>query len=389
MADRNYSTFGADPNALQNFRATSPANILPFGDLTPSGPKSALDAVVAEYASAPGTSAKQQSTALRLRNLPDRSRPAAVTEDQGSGLDWDYLNSLMYETTGGPNAALLAQLRAGKSTLQRNYEQNKADANNLYGVLSEDEAVPSTGLLGDIQRYGQELQTRYGQSAEEMATAETERRTALETQQAAESERRRQAAASLGLGVENLQAAPSTALDEIMAQSAGAASNWANLLEANRLLAEGSTGRQLAGAQATRANQLIAMKRFLDDQQAQLDAQIAAESSKSPTKSLTAFGKAFEAENVKQMIEQIFPQAPELTPRQQDVANAMTDLGLNPNNPADAARFSTLQEEAVQALKNATITGESISREQMIALEALGVPISYLVPDWASYTGNR
>lgn len=351
---------------------------MPFGNsaraTAPAGAKESLDRVVADFASRGEGIAGQIPAQVR-----ERAQASAANLAQGQrGVTDPFAGLNLYEYSGGANSALLAQLRAQREQAQKNYATNKADANNLYGILSS-----------DIEEYGAGLQTRYTQSAEQMSGAEATRNDALIAEQAAQEGRRSAAASELGLGIESLQMAPSTTINELMATNAGAASNWANLFEANKLREDASTGRQLAGATATKNQQLLAMKSFLDQQQAAIDQQIAMERSKSPTKSLTALGRLIESRTNEEIVNQLFPQAAELTPRQKEAQSAMTDLGFNPSDPRDAARFSALQERAAQKFGNKALLQEQpLTREEMIALEAMGVPVSYFYPDTSQFT-NR
>ena len=259
--------------------------------------RDALESIAAEYTGTGGTLsgtrgegiAGQLPGQVRERAIAGRQAPAG--EEQGSGFNLQAVLDQMYRTVGGPNAAMLAQFEAQKQQLQKNYSQNKADANNLYGTLSTDEDVPSTGLLGDIERYGGQLQERYTTDIEGMATGQGERQEQLAGLQSQRDADRARVAASLGIGAEDVQTPQSSTLQEIAGLSSQASSNWENLFKANQLLAEGSTGRQIAGAQATKSNQLMAMKRYLDAQNAAIDSQIAMERMKTPTQELTDFGK--------------------------------------------------------------------------------------------------
>jgi hypothetical protein len=337
--------------------------------------KQALDRIATDYASRGEGIAGQIPSAVRERAQTSaanvRQSMTPMVTDPFAGLD-------LYEYSGGPNSALISGLNAQREQLQKNYATNKADANNLYGILSS-----------DIEEYGAGLQTRYQESAGKMSAAETARNDALIAEQAAQEARRAAAAAELGLSAESLQMAPDTTMDELMATNAGAASNWANLFEANRLREDASTGRQLAGATATKNQQLMAMKSYLDQQQSMLDQQIAMERSKSPTQTLTALGRGIESKVNEGIINQLFPEAPELTPRQQNVENAMRDLQMNPNDPRAVAAFSALQESAARKFGNkALLQEEPLTRAEMIALRSMDVPVSYFYPDASQFT-NR
>ena len=212
----------------------------------------------------------------------------------------ESLDAMMYRTAGGPNAALLASLQAQKEQLQTNYGQNKADANNLYGQLSS-----------DIEAYGAGLQERYTTSMDEMSAAQTTRQEEIAGLQSQRDADRARVAASLGIGVEDAQTPQSTALQEIAGLSSAAASNWESLFGANKLLADASTGRQVAGAGATKANQLMAMKRFLDAQTAAIDAEIATERMRPVTQELTDIGKELRSLEVDQLVSQAQAAFPE------------------------------------------------------------------------------
>ena len=173
--------------------------------------RDALESIAAEYTGTGGTLsgtrgegiAGQLPGQVRERAIAGRQAPAG--EEQGSGFNLQAVLDQMYRTVGGPNAAMLAQFEAQKQQLQKNYSQNKADANNLYGTLSTDEDVPSTGLLGDIERYGGQLQERYTTDIEGMATAQGERQQQLADLQSQRDADRARVAASLGIGAEDVQ----------------------------------------------------------------------------------------------------------------------------------------------------------------------------------------
>jgi hypothetical protein len=355
MAERSYNTFGADPNALANFRGTTPANIMPFGNMGQPKPRGsasqALNAIIADYTATQGLpSARRASSELRQRVLSSPARQASSPAVNPLDALYDAYNQLMgrpeaWETVGGPNQGMISALNAQRQQLQRNYATNKADANNLYGILSS-----------DIEEYGTGLQERYGQSAEQMSAAETARVDAISAERAAQDARRAAAAAELGLSMESLQMAPDTTTNELLAANAGAASNWANLFEANRLREDASTGRQLAGATATKNQQLIAMKNFLDQQQSMIDQQIASERAQSPTRQLTAIGKALQAgalggyENLfNPKGEPLYSENPQIAKKQQ----GFELFGKSMSNPRDMKWYNDTFNSIVTKINNA------------------------------------
>jgi hypothetical protein len=293
-------------NAGRAFGGGGMASVSAASAKAPRDVRDALESITAEYTGRGGTLsgtrgegiAGQLPGQIQERATAGRQAPAA---QQGSAFNLDAVLDQMYRTVGGPNAALIAQYNAQKEQLQENYSQNKADANNLYGQLSS-----------DIETYGAGLQERYTTDIEGMATAEAERQQGLEDLQSQRDADRARVAASLGIGVEDAQTPQSSALQEIAGLSSAAASNWENLFKANKLLADASTGRQVAGAGATKANQLMAMKRFLDAQNQAIDSQIAMERMKTPTQELTDFGKFAQPAMFGEQLRQLQGIAPEI-----------------------------------------------------------------------------
>lgn len=292
-------------NPLTGFGSSKMASV-GAGSFQPQNVRDALENITAAYtqaASPTGTRGEgipgQLPGQARERAGAGYQAPYPPLPDGRSGLQ-DALDAMMYTTVGGPNAALISSLQAQKAQLQKNYGQNKADANNLYGELSS-----------DIETYGEALQQRYTTDIGAMATAQEERQQGLADLQTQRDADRARVAASLGIAAEDVQTPQSTALQEIAGLSSAAATNWENLFKANQLLAEGSTGRQLAGAKATQADQLMAMKRFLDAQSLAIDSQIAAERMKAPTQELTDIGKALRSLEVDELVRQAQAAFPE------------------------------------------------------------------------------
>ena len=384
MVERKYSTFGADPDALANFRATVPASIMPFGNLSqpkPGAVPQALNAVVADYTSrGEGLAGQvptqiQQAAQAAASNLPGGQQQAPV--NPMDLLLQDYNNLLSrpeaWDVSGGPNAGLISALRGQRETFQKNYATNKADANNLYGILSS-----------DIEEYGAGLQTRYGESAEQMSAAETARNDALIAQQAAQEARRAAAAAELGLSAESLQMTPDTTVNELMATNAGAASNWANLFEANRLREDASTGRQLAGATATKNQQLVAMKNFLDQQQAAIDQQISLERSKAPTRQLSDIGKVLQGAALGAYEDYLNPEEGPLYSQNPLIAKKQQGFelfGKSMANPGDRKWYDDTYASVVSKINNAKagvspgLTTEEKRFQQAFGISGVGLGI--------------
>lgn len=300
MAERNYNTFGAKPNALSSFKSTTPGAISPFGSLArgAGAQQSAAGQAAAQAA------AKQQRAINPLTQMFSREQRAAQQEeapiDPLAMLLGDYQALLSrpeaWQTSGGPNASAIAQLSAQKEQLQKLYETNTATARNLYGTLSMDEDVPSTGLIGEIQKMYGDLSKMYQTGITESGTSSAARQAALSAEQSRQQANREKVAASLGIAPESIQASyeSDTALNQAMGDVLSSATSWEGLLRTRRGDVE-ETGKRLVTATGnTLAQTLLGMKANLDAQSAQIDAAIQAERSRPVTRKLTSIGKVLE-----------------------------------------------------------------------------------------------
>jgi len=359
--------------------SVSPSSLRPV-----DGVRDALQSITAEYTGTGGTLSGSRGEGIagqlpgQIQERATAGRQAPATQPASEGFNLDAILDQMYRTVGGPNAALIAQYNAQKQQLQENYSQNKADANNLYGQLSS-----------DIETYGAGLQGRYTTDIEGMATTEAERQQGLAGLQSQRDADRARVAASLGIGAEDVQTPQSSAVQEIAGLSSAAASNWENLFKANKLLADASTGRQVAGAGATKANQLMAMKRFLDAQNQAIDSQIAMERMKTPTQELTDFGKfaqpAMFGEQLRQLqgiAPEIFGpgEQPEMSPFGETVRGAQqyfAEIGKNYNSTQIQDMISRINEYMNMAgqrgVPGAIASMGGLTADETILAEILGI----------------
>lgn len=301
----------------------------------PGGVKEALAAAVNSINSGSALPSHLQELNRMGQGVKDRN---AADADYNSALQG--LNDSMYTMTGGPNAALIAQMNAQKAQYAANYSQNKADVNNLYGTLTE-----------DITEYGGNLQARYGTTMGEMDTAQSQYQQNITDTRAGQQDNRAAAAAELGLSAESLQAAPSTAMDEIAATSGAAAENWKNLFSANQLFEQSSTDRQVTGANNTKSNQLLGMKRYLDSQNMALDAQIAAEKGKTATQELTDVGRALRGAQIDQTLKYA-----------QSIAPGIYGSGSEAEQTALMGGFGSAQKDLL------SITGQQYNQDELTAM---------------------
>lgn len=301
----------------------------------------------------------------------------------GAQSNLDALLGQMYETSGGPNMGRIRQLEGQRSSLMKNYETNKADAQNLYGTLSSDDDTKSTGLIGAIEQMGNELAGSYDAQLEASKTASAGRQTALSSEQSRQQANRERAAKELGIAPESIMTdyGSDTALNQAMGNVADRATSWEELLRSNKLSEEGATGRLITAAQNTRADTLLGMKSFLDSQLSQLDAQIAAERAVGPTQKLTSLGKRLEDkmnERALATAQEQFPDIfgagaePKLTGRQQSQRDVMTELGIGPS------QYNMLKEQALTKYRARSggdrSTATALTDAEAMVLDSLGLP---------------
>jgi sulfite reductase alpha subunit-like flavoprotein len=298
-----------------------------------------------------------------MQTVGSRNLQQKMATDTQNALN--LLLGQMYETSGGPNQATIRQLEAQRLAAQKNYKTNRADAQNLYGVLSQ-----------DIQEMGADLQTSYGTAIGESEASAAARQAELSAEQARQQANRQKAAAELGLAPESIQTnyASDEALNTGMGNVAAGATNWENLLRSQKESAMERTNRLVTATGNTKTQTLLGMKAFLDAQQAQINAQIAGERGKTPTQKLTPLGKILSGAMNEQTLKQAQAQFPELfgsqevklTKGQQAAQDVMTQLGINSQQYSDLLATGTvlLQEGRAAELTN----------PQRIVLASLGVP---------------
>ena len=90
-----------------------------------------------------------------------------------------------------------------------------------------------------------------------------------------------------------------------------------------------------------------------------------------------------------QIVNEMFPSDLAQTPRQKAETQAMIDLGLDPNNPADKVKLRQLQQSASAKFSNRDLGAASLDTSDRIALESLGFPVAYYNPDYGLYGAGK
>ena len=209
-------------------------------------PKKSLDTIVNNYTDSRGQGIAGQTIAGAQAGAQRKYAPSGVNlqaEAAAKQSALDALWSQSYETSGGVNWAAINALNAQKSMLNKNYATNRADAESMYGTLSTDATVPSTGLIGNIQEMGGQLNTAYTNQIQGSQDAATARQALLDTELQRQQTNRERVQASLGVGAEGslMNYGSDTALNKGMGDVAASAGSWENLLRTQQTSAQGTT----------------------------------------------------------------------------------------------------------------------------------------------------
>jgi hypothetical protein len=207
--------------------------------------------------------------------LSDPNLDPAINETQGIIDKYSYV-------TGGPNQSLINALTEQSKQKVQQYKQNRADASNMYGQLTQ---TVDQGINVVQQGYNQAIQ----ESSQNALGATSALGNQLQQQVA-----QRQAAANeLGIG---RQAAPvnyesDARMNDAMAGILASNQNWNNLLRAQQQGAR-QQGVDTKTALGQSKNQtMLALQQALQAGQGSIANQIAAERGKAGTVEMSPMGK--------------------------------------------------------------------------------------------------
>jgi hypothetical protein len=314
--------------------------------------KSSLDTVVNNYTDSRGQGIAGQTAAGAMEGA--RRKYSASGVDLGRDAAQmqagrDALDAASWEMVGGVNWGAINSLNAQKTSLNKNYATNRADAESMYGTLSTDAEVASTGLIGDIQEMGGQLNTAYDNQIQGSQDASTARQGLLSAEQQRQQANRERVQASLGVSKEGslMSYGADTALNQGMADVAASAGSWEDLLRTQQLSAKSSTDSRMTGAANTRDQTILNMKNYLDSQIGQIDSQISNYKSQGPTRQLTDIGKLLQ----KAQNNQVLNEAQRMYPDQYGAGNVpeMTDAeALRSSLNVTAQDYANMQATAVE-----------------------------------------
>jgi hypothetical protein len=183
--------------------------------------------------------------------------------------------------TGGPNQSLINQLNQQSKQKAQQYKQNRADASNMYGQLTQ---TVDQGINAVQQGYGQAI--TQGRESALGATS------ALGNQLQQQVAQRQKTANELGMG-QQVAATPfqtANRTNDAMANILQTNTNWTGLLNAQQQAAK-QQGVDTKTALGQSKNQtMLALQQALQQGQGNIANQIAAEQGKVGTTQLTPMG---------------------------------------------------------------------------------------------------
>jgi hypothetical protein len=350
-----------------------------------SSVKSSLDAVVRDYTDSRGQGIAGQTAAAAMEGAQRKYLASGVDLGRDAAqmqAGRDALDAASWEMVGGVNWGAINALNAQKTSLNKNYATNKADAESMYGTLSTDEAVASTGLIGDIQEMGGQLNTAYDNQIQGSQDASTARQGLLSAEQQRQQANRERVQASLGVSKEGslMSYASDAGLSKGMADVAASAGSWEDLLRTNQLTAKSSTDSRMTGAANTRDQTILNMKNYLDGQVGQIDSQIAGYKSQGPTRQLTDVGELLQKAQNEQLLKEAQRMYPDQygagnVPEMTDIEQLRSDLNLTAQ---EYANQEVTAMSAFAAYQRDPSAKTSLTNDQVKILHARGIPMGLL-----------
>lgn len=247
--------------------------------------------------SGPGVGSAKSAPASKPSGMSNTLNNFAAQPQSGSGVDSTDLavsqalagfagaKSGIYGQysylTGGPNWALINQLRQQKKETVGRYKANRADVENMYGQLSAD-------VEADTQAIGKSFDTGITESANRAQGVVG----GLSGELAAQQERRNRAANELGVGQETILSdfGSTNRLNEAMGTVLGQNQNWQGLLQSQKGVALQQGANVKAGVGNTQNMITTDMKKESDRIVGGLNNAIRSEKSRQAVRKLTEEG---------------------------------------------------------------------------------------------------
>lgn len=183
--------------------------------------------------------------------------------------------------TGGPNQSLINSLNQQSRQRASQYRQNRADAANMYGQLTQ-----------TVDRGAREVQESYDENIEQSGRRATGAMSALSGVLQQQVEQRQRAANELGIGKQGLPMnfESDTRGNAALGDIANTQQNWENLLRSQKLNTKQQAIDTKTALGQSRTQTMLALQQALQQGQGNISSQIAAERGKRGTQQMSPLG---------------------------------------------------------------------------------------------------
>lgn len=183
--------------------------------------------------------------------------------------------------TGGPNQSLINSLTQQSKQKAAQYKQNRADASNMYGQLTQ-----------TVDKGAREVQQGYQKNIQESGASAKGAVSALGSILQQQAEQRQRSANELGVGKQaaGINFESETRGNEAAANILGSQQNWENLLRSQQLSAKRQGADTKTALGQSKNQTMLALQQALQQGQGNIANQIASERGKQGTQQMTPLG---------------------------------------------------------------------------------------------------
>lgn len=322
-----------------------------------------------------------ENTSLRYteQNAPKPTQPITPEEAAISAYN-DVYKDYSY-VTGGPNQNLISSLTQQSKQKAQQYKQNRADAENMFGQLTQ---TVDEGIQTVQQGYTKAIQ----ESSQSATGAATNLGNVLQQQVA----QRQKTANELGIGKQSAMTPYESDVrgNEAIGNILASNENWANLLRAQQQGAQQQAADTRTALGQSRNQVMMGLKQALQAGQGNIAAQIAAERSRPVTTELTPLGKVYEGAVTTKLKEMMNPTQNAAAKNYRSAINSIqTDPNIstvfgnvdlqNWSNPETGEAGPEAWHAAMyKQLQNARVMGQPLDAQLQMFATLFGYPTSYI-----------
>lgn len=322
-----------------------------------------------------------QDTSIRYteQNSPT-PQPQMSPEEQAISAYNDVYKNYSY-VTGGPNQSLISALTEQSKQKAQQYKQNRADAENMYGQLTQ---TVDEGIRTVQQGYTKAIQ----ESSQGALGAATNLGNVLQQQ----ATQRQRTANELGIGKQSAMTPYESDVrgNEAIGNILASGENWANLLRAQQQGAQQQAVDTRTALGQSRNQTMMALKQALEAGQGNIAAQIASERSRPVTTELTPLGKVYEGAVTTKLKEMMNPAQNTAAKNYRSAINAIqtdpnistvfgnVDLQTWTNPETKETGPEAWHASMYKELQNARVMGRPLDAQLQMFATLFGYPTSYI-----------